>query len=306
MTEFRKPLSPTEMLAQTADNESVAFKFFDEKVSKFGEDAVYCFVEGYDAPYYYPRIKNIDMQPREVEFINCGGKKGVIFSYDFISSKHAYSKYVKLYFVDKDYDDNSSLSPDIFVTDGYAVENYYADDACIRNALKGLAAIPMEREKELDAVMEWYEEWKSDFMDATSLFCAWYANTKNNPARKLNNANYKRSFPSSYASFSSEGIHIHPYSISQLNVDYGLEDPVTQQEVDISSHLISSLYDIRGKYVFQLIEEFLEAVKLDSGRKKKYLTKPFEFSRNRNTLLATLSGYAAVSLRLKGYLRSRL
>ena len=306
MAESIVSLSPAEMLTQTIDNESVIFKFFDEKIGKYGNSAVYCFVEGYDAPYYSTRVRIIDNKSRQIEFINCGGKKGVIKTCAYIAGKPAYSKFITLYFVDKDYDDNSSLPAKIFVTDGYSVENYYAADCCIRNAIKGLAAIPIERDAELEKVMEWYEQWKDDFLTATKLFCAWYANTKNNPDRKLNNDNYKKSFPAKYASFSSSGIERHDYSISDLNSDYMLIDPVTEQEVNTVLPLLSSMNDIRGKYVFQLVEEFLDAVKYNSHRNKKYLTKSFEFTRNRNTLLTNLSGSADTSARLKKYLIDNL
>ena len=306
MADSLHSLSPSEMLAQTVDNESVAFKFFDEKVGKFGPSAVYCFVEGYDAPYYSTRVEITDSQSRRAEFINCGGKKGVVDTCGYIAGKPAYKKFVTLYFVDKDYDDNSALSDKIFVTDGYSVENYYASDRCVRSAIKGLAAIPVDREGELDKVMQWYNQWKSEFLDATKLFCAWYANTKNRPDRKLEKDNYKKSFPKEYASLSSAGIQVYPYSISQLNTDYGLINPVTQQEVDKILPYIVSLNDIRGKYVFQLVEEFLDAVRYNSQRNKKYLTKPFDFTKNRNALLTNLSGSADTSAKLKAYLHDNL
>ena len=220
-------LSPAEMLAQTVDNESVAFKLFDEKIGKFGTEATYSFVEGYDAPYYITRVAIMDPKSRQPEIINCGGKKGVIEIFEYLSGKPAYNKYITLYFVDKDYDNNSGLSDKIFITDGYSVENYYATDQCIRNAIKGLANIPADRDEELDKVMEWYDKWKEDFVNATKHFCAWYANTKNHPDRKLNNDNYKKSMPAKYVSFSVKGIEHHPYTISELNTDYGLSTFIT-------------------------------------------------------------------------------
>ena len=102
-------------------------------------------MEGYDAPYYSTRVEITDSQSRRAEFINCGGKKGVVDTCGYIAGKPAYKKFVTLYFVDKDYDDNSALSDKIFVTDGYSVENYYASDRCVRSAIKGLAAIPVDR-----------------------------------------------------------------------------------------------------------------------------------------------------------------
>lgn len=297
-------LSPEEMLSQTHDKAAVAFKFFDEKVGRYGKHAVYCFVEGYDAPYYSPRVAAYS--DKEVEFIECGGKKGVIESFQYIASKPAYSVYKSLYFVDKDYDDNSAIPLEIFVTEFYSVENYYATDKAVRNSIRSLGQLDVRREEELENTMEWYEKWKIDFTEATKLFCAWYANTINNPDRHINDKKYKNSFPVKYAEFSSSGINRKSYSLSDLNNDYSLSVPVTQNEIDTILQSISSIGEIRGKYVLQLVEEFIEAVRLDSTRGKQYIKKPFSFEKNRATLLTRLSGCAETSNSLKTYLKNNL
>ena len=312
MTEQTNSLTPEEMLAQLNDNESVAFKLFDEKVARHAAHAVYCFVEGYDQAYYQHVIKIF--AAGEDEYIPCGGKKGVLRAFDFISSKPAYSQYRTLYFVDKDYDDNSHLSPRIFVTDGYAVENYYASDQALRRAIQTFCQITPERQAEIDAALAWYQDWKNDFLDATRLFCRWYANTVNRPDRHISKdrfrvvegTKYKNSFPSRYATISAGGITSAGYTLAQLNSDYELASPVTAEEIDRVAPMISSLNDIRGKYVIKLVQEFLEALKNDSNRSRKYISRPFSFEKNQDTILVRLSSAADVSPRLITYLKSNL
>ncbi|MDE6578409.1 MAG: DUF4435 domain-containing protein, partial [Muribaculaceae bacterium] len=224
------PLSPSEMLNQLNDNVSVAFKLFDEKVGKYKDKAVYCFVEGYDMPYYSPRIESLT--DKDSEFIDCGGKKGVIGTHSFLSTKPAYKQYITLYFVDKDYDDNHRLSADIFITDGYSVENYYASDKAIKKALKGICNVKAENEAGLDIIIEWYQDWKRSFVKATRLFCSWYAATKDRPDRRIEDRKYKKSFPDKYASISSKGITATDYTLDDLNKDYGIKSPVSQEELD--------------------------------------------------------------------------
>lgn len=312
MAEFMKSLSPAEMSAHIIDNECVAFKLFVEEIGKYGLRHPYCFVEGYDMPYYAPRV-NTFSDTRGI-FINCGGKKGVIAAYEFIAAKPAYSTYKTLYFVDKDYDDNSSLSERIFVTDGYSVENYYASDTAIRTAFSGICSINKDREQELNAVMDLYQDWKAKFFDATHLFCGWYANTKNRPDRKIKkdkdrqvkNTKYKATFPQKYATISSKGITKLNYSLEDLNSDYEINSPVTSLELDSALSSITSIDDIRGKYVIQLVQEFIEAIRLAATAKKTPISKDFSFEKNNNTILARLSFAADTSPRLRNYLITNL
>lgn len=312
MAEFMNSLSPAQMSAQILDNECVAFKLFVEEVGKYGKSHPYYFVEGYDMPYYAPRVNTFSNTSGI--FISCGGKKGVIAAFEFISAKPAYSTYKTLYFVDRDYDDNSSLSERIFVTDGYSVENYYASDTAIRTTFAGICRIDKEREAELDAVISLYQHWKSKFLDATSLFCGWYAKTKDRPDRQIKkdkdrqvkNTKYKATFPQKYATISSKGITKLEYSLEDLNSDYEIANPVTHAEINDAVKSIASIEDIRGKYVIQMVQEFIESVRLNSATTKTPISKEFSFEKNNNTILARLSFAADTTPRLRNYLLTNL
>lgn len=126
-------MSPEELLREIDNNDCVAFKLLVEEIGKHGYATPYCFIEGYDAPYYRKKVEAFS--ETIPVFISCGGKKGVVSGYNFISSKSAYSdSYKLLYFVDKDYDNNETLSDDIFITDGYSVENYYGSTDTMSSA----------------------------------------------------------------------------------------------------------------------------------------------------------------------------
>ena len=121
-------------LAKKRDDASVIYTRFTLLIPQFGEDSIYCFVEGYDMPYYRSVVKHVCN--KEPVGIICNGKKSVIAANLLIESKKEYRKYRKRYFVDRDFDNNDSLPNTIFITDGYAIENYYLSDKCVSSILE--------------------------------------------------------------------------------------------------------------------------------------------------------------------------
>lgn len=296
--------SPEMLQEEATNNPCVAFKIFTEKKSQYGANHPFCFIEGYDEPYYEPRVNAISEESGI--FIVCGGKKGVIESYRYIKSKYAYSNYRLLFFVDRDYDDNSGLTPDFFVTDGYSVENYYCSASVIEKVLRDFASIRDDREEEKNAAIALFHEWEICFFESTRLFCAWYANIKGRDDRKTSDKKYKTSFPAKYTRIDKDGIEYFSYSLEDLNSDYGLQSPVTGDELLSASDRIISVNDIRGKYVIQLVQEFIEHLRLDSIRRKRIIKKPFSFEKNNQSILARLTGAADSSDSLRDYLKRHL
>lgn len=93
-----------EALCKRLSDASVIYSRFLLLVSQHGEDAVYCFVEGYDMPYYRAIVRSVvRKEPLE---IRCSGKAGVIAANLFIEEREDCRKYTKRYFVDRDYDSN--------------------------------------------------------------------------------------------------------------------------------------------------------------------------------------------------------
>ncbi|MDE7108352.1 MAG: DUF4435 domain-containing protein [Muribaculaceae bacterium] len=299
-------MTPDEMLQQTRDNECVAFKLLVEEIGHHGSKPPYCFVEGYDLPYYSSKVEAFAEE--NAVFINCGGKKGVLKGCDFISSKPDYSHYTLLYFVDRDYDDNSAVPPGVFVTDGYSVENYYMADSVIVKFCKGYCRVTKDKEQEIDGVVREFQAWKEQLVAATAMFCAWYDNIRDRGDRHVDedelppDLRYKTSFPSRYVEINSKGIYPKPYSLEDLNSDYRLDNPVSQEEIDNSMRKIRSIYDIRGKYAIQMLQEFIDFIKNDAKGRKRIFSKNFSFEKNNATILARLGFASEWSPRLRDYI----
>lgn len=280
------------------------FMYFSDEVSRHGNSLPYCFVEGYDRPYYQPRV---EAWSKKSSFIPCGNKKNVIKLNDFVSKRHTYNNLKKLYFVDKDYDENSTLSGEIFVTDGYSVENYYCSENFIEKFSKAyLRNEGEEGDKETAKILADFNLWHTNFFNATHRFCAWYFHARNATMGDDRGKDYKQSFPPRYAEITKDGINDKGYTLDTMNSDYQLTPEVTTGDHENAKDRIISSYDIRGKYVLQFIEAYIEHLVKVSSKKGTFIKKGFQFQKDRPTFMLRMSACADVSDRLLDYLKSNL
>ena len=267
---------------------TVPFQRFEKCTSDFGVEHLYCFVEGHDDLLYY-NVRVEAISGKQCSFVDSGGKKNVIALHEMLKGKKEYAKYKTLYFVDRDYDDNSNINNEIYITPGYSVENFYGSINCFKNIIKGTYHIYEDNPK-FSICIELYNHLKDDFINATSCFCAWYRCTKS----KVNHeVELSESFPERYATFHSDSIVKSDYDLVSLNNDYPNVDDVTTDEFEESvSYIDNNIFNIRGKYVMQFIEYIIQLLNKDSKTCKRYTDSKVEFETNRKTLIARLSAYA--------------
>lgn len=116
-------MSRVNTLIQSRGNLSVKFREFTRIASK-GKYAV--FFEGEDEKYYSIRINSLRPDIKW-SAINSGGKSNVVELRRRIRRHETYSVAACMFFVDADFDDNSTILEhgDIYVTPCYSVENLY-------------------------------------------------------------------------------------------------------------------------------------------------------------------------------------
>lgn len=299
-------MEPQEMLQAALEAESVAFKRFSDAVSEGGIQGVYCMVEGYDKDFYKVRVDSFF--PDATYFVECGGKSKVIALHDLLLIKPEYNENKKLWFVDRDYDDNSSLGPDYYVTDGYSVENYYCNWKTVDGVMKLWCHLDEKNDNHkpiFDAVKADFQTWTSQFIDYISPFCSWYKIAKNR--ERNDKRDYKDSFPTRLVTIESRGItKVAEYDFNDLNSYYEVNPPVTQAEYDLSKTQINCLNEIRGKYVLEFIEAYLLHLDKTAKKNSPLLKKQFKFSSNRPALMARLSGIVPMPRSLRDYLTANL
>jgi len=291
-------------LAKKRADASVIYSRFTLLIPLYGEDAIYCFVEGYDMPYYRPIVQNVCQNP-PVEII-CNGKSSVIAANIFIEAKEDSRRYAKRYFVDRDFDNNDNLPDTIFITDGYAIENYYLSDRCVSSILE--TEFKMSRVKYPDNYtncMDLFHSEHEKFLEGISLFNAWYSCLYNSPVWDRRDVSLDNSFPKEWLSLKIGDIR-YSYKLSDIEKKYKnapqLEDSVVYTEkakLQAKGHMF-----YRGKYEMQFLFEFLRFIQNEPQKSRIYSVASCSIPFNQNTMLSTFSQYADVSENLYNYIKT--
>lgn len=296
-------MTPRSMLTRVEQNLNTAFMLFNNSIRRDDPDLPYLFVEGYDRDYYEVVIKPLNKSTFSPVFVPCHGKKNVIKMHQKLSTNSSYDSLHLLYFVDKDYDDNSSLSTDIFVTCGYSVENYYCGSDVIEAFLNTFCHLNRnDHADQFQSVHADYDQYLNRFVDVARPFCAWYMTARNRNI--VNNINYKETLPEQYCTISKTDIASTGYDYNTLNADYGVTPQVTPQEYQKAYNQITHVDHIRGKFVLQFMQAYINRLNV---LQLHILQTPSGLNiSNRKIMMCMLSGIARTPLRLREYIRSRL
>ena len=291
------PFTPDAMLEHTERIAATAFSRFNHLVSTHDTEHLYCFVEGYDSPYYQIRVENISA--KNCVFIDSVGKKGVLAIYHLLKNKTEYAKYTKLFFVDRDYDTNESIDNAIYITPSYSIENFYGSIDCFKKIIAGIYHIYEDNVK-YQLCVDLYHNLANEFVNATSYFCAWYRCTK---TKSNHDVSLAESIPKKYAIFQDGKITKYNYDLATLNEDYPHVDNVTEAEFQESiDYINNSITNIRGKYVMQFIEFIIVLLNKDSLNNKKYTDSRVQFELNKKTMITRLACFADTPICLRKYI----
>lgn len=289
--------TPSNLLAHANSTVSTPLMRLMQKISSYDDNVIYCVVEGYDLPYYNPRVEAIS--EKKCEFIIANGKRNVLSLHGIIKKRLEYSKLKLLYFVDCDYELNDSIPNDIYITPGYSVENFYVSYKSFCKILLGIFHIDIFHPK-FNLCKRLYEDRLNDFLFAVRDFCAWYKLIRMNgeiPPIELG-----ESFPSQYAKIEISGIHKEDYSLADLSNEYPCVSKISLEQFEAELKNIN-LMTIRGKYVLQFIESLIIFLVQDSKKAKIYVDTKIEFETNKKTLLTRLSAFAETTDCLRKYVR---
>lgn len=276
---------------------NVAYMHFIS-LTKNNHKGYFCFFEGKDAPYYLPRIRSI--YKGSIHPIKCGGKDNVIKVYRLIHNHKEYWKYRKGFFVDRDYEPKvfKSLSPPIYETPAYSIENFYSTINSFTDIIKCEFGL-IEHEKEFKECAELYLKRQKEFHKSTLLFNAWYYNLKKTKEKKKlpsTNVNLSDKLPKSIIHFSLNKITSN-YTIERLkelfpeSINFTKKSlNETKRELRKSNHQSS----FRGKYELEflsfMIRSFLEDA--NNVKKRHILKKKVKFNFEYGLIVSQFSQYA--------------
>lgn len=293
-----------EALCKRLSDASVIYSRFLLLVSQHGEDAVYCFVEGYDMPYYRAIVRSVVR--KEPLKIRCSGKAGVIAANLFIEEREDCRKYTKRYFVDRDYDSNEKIPVTIFVTDGYSIENYYLSEACVGAILE--IEFKMSKSvysKEYQKCMNLFRQEHRIFFEATLLFNAWYSCLYQSLDWDRSEVTLDNRFPKEWLNLIIGNIRCN-YTLPDIEEKYDkvpkIDKTLVLERVDKLKALGPSC--TRGKYEMQFLFEFLSFLKNEPKKNRLYTVASCSLPFQQNSMISTFSQYADVTDNLFNYIKT--
>lgn len=291
-----------EALARKRGEASVIYSRFTLLIPQYGEDAVYCFVEGYDMPYYRAIVQNVHR--KEPVEIRCNGKASVIAANHFIEGREDCEKYIKRYFVDRDFDSNEALSDTIFITDGYSIENYYLSDKCVGCILETEFKISkVEHRDSYNKCMDLFHQEHEKFFEGTLLLNSWYSSLYNDPDWNRSDVCLGSSFPNEWMNLNIGAI-THSYSLIDIETKFHKAPKLDERMITEQMQVLRNLgpFRSRGKFEIQFLFAFLSYIKNEPKKHRIYSVAPCSLPFLQNTMISTFSQYADVSPGLYYYI----
>ena len=273
---------------------------------------LFCFYEGKDGPYYFPRIQNFynkDNHP-----IKCGNKKAVLKIHELTNNKKEYNKFKKAYFVDKDFDISikGNYSPSIYETPCYSIENLYTSDIVLKNILKNEFNLS-EIDNEYKIIFDIFKLRQNEFHTASLLFNSWYACLKelvNEGKYKSTNVSLDSKFPKAYVTITLDDVKSN-YDLIKIKTDFPKAIDCDDEKLKDKMLILEKSNQqkvFRGKYELDFFNTFVNLIISDAIQKRKsdrkYVTNGTKFRLDKSQFLTQLSGYAETPGCLINYLKS--
>ena len=293
------------MIEQSDCVEAIFLSYIQQKSSQ----KMILFFEGKDDfKYYCPRILSIYRE----EYINynCNGKENVLKIYKMIIEQAVENrKVIKMFFVDKDYDDNSNIdNNDIYITPTYSIENLYFTNLAIESMIRGemgLSAESKADDQDFKIAYNYIKEGRDNIIEKILYGNACYSLQ----IKKSHKKNYKK--PSLTAIKKYKDIE----SISKLE-DFevklnGTYIKMTEEEIKEEYERLSSdsIRFIRGKYLFEKMPKYINKIVEESNKGIEHDGHFFSKKRNmslntsESTLITDLSSYAETPRCLQEYIK---
>lgn len=253
------------------DVHSKALEEADEAYHKFlliyrkNSQCVYGFVEGKDdAAFYKYLIESQLPEGWNIRFIIAGNKRKVVRSLQ--SFPWAYhSKQRICFFIDRDLQDflgySQKLSENVYVTDGYSIENSILQDELIFGVLSDIYQITQLRVEEEDIIKQIIRKNEDCFFDAMmplmGQILLW---RRSGDKANLNNLNLNHLFSFSQATLVSvERKKLLDIAARQTGCSLSSKSDIAAADNEIRSH-VNSRSLIRGKYILWFYFKQCEAI----------------------------------------------
>lgn len=152
----------------------VAFARYCQEKKKY-QNYLFCFFEGEDAKYYFPRIEKYSGYGyNRIIHYNCGGKKGVLKALSLVEKNNDEIYTANAFFVDSDYDTTKYNNSLLYQTPCYSIENFYTSEKAFSKMLNREFGINTTEKDFLKCCSD-YSQRQQEFHDATIYINSWLA-----------------------------------------------------------------------------------------------------------------------------------
>lgn len=281
---------------------------FQDYIQSRSSYNIFLFFEGKDDyKYYWCRISPY-VGTQEYKKYVCNCKENVVSIQKMLNTKVKRKECEKiLYFADRDFEKEDTLSSDIYVTPTYSIENFYISDRAIKNMIIGEFGLSSEMEEvdktDFNIAINYLISKRDEVIESMIYANAWYS-------LQYNKTKNSSKFPKLSA-------------IKEFNTIYNIKDKgYLQNLVTDSVNIIDEDLDkeieylkenpvdrLRGKYFEQTMPKYIMKVFQDSNKKcnRELFLKRRKININVGTdnMISVLSNYADVPNDLIAYIRFR-
>ena len=273
-------------------------------IASRSQKEVFLFFEGKDDfKYYFSRISPY-LGNKSYGKYCCNSKNNVIKLHDMITKKTS-NKYKNklLYFIDRDFDRNESISKDIYVTSLYSIENYYFTDNAIKNIIYGIMGISDEIKEDIEDFTIAFNaliKKREEIIEEIIYWNAWYS-------LQIKKLDDKEKVPNLSSIKEYDKIKNLKKMIQLKEL---VPNAIELNEIEIHNEIEEirkkPLEKIRGKYFLQGLSPFFKKIFQDIGRSqnREFFPRRRRITFNLSDLLNEFSCYAETPSELNEYIKT--
>ena len=271
---------------------------------------IFLFFDGIDDfKYYCPRISFV-CNDKKYKKYDCNCKKNVLRIHSMIINQTVKdNKIITMFFVDKDYDDNSNIDNDIYITPTYSIENLYFTDWAIENMIRaemGLSEHSKDDENDFNVaynyVINFRDKIIKDILYGNACYSLQIKKSHEIDGVKPNLSAIKR-----YDDIAniSEFKDIKGKIKNYIEVS---DDEIEEEYERLKSDAIRY---IRGKYMLEKMSKCIQKIEEESNKGANHERHWFSKKRrmrlntSESTLISDLSNYAETPRCLINYIQER-
>lgn len=264
-----------EMLGEV-DAVEVIFQELIQSRTEHGIDkTIFCFYEGKDDFKYYPtRIRMwLDSRANNKSLFSkgCGSRKNVVKIYNKLKFDCEEIDNASLYFIDRDFNKESSLGKAIYITPCYAIENLYAKETVLEKFLEGYIYINSksvgEDLEDYHTIKDYYVQNLYERLNQIILLNAWYSiqinkkieDSKNGGVISLDLKKLKSLSKIKQITKIGEFLEVNIEMLKDITVN---PYEVSEEEIELEIRQIKEdiLFNSRGKYIEEILIDLYKKI----------------------------------------------